>query len=123
MVLFSVAVWMAILIYAYLPQRYTEFSQDSCRQSSIAEVFFLGTPFIAAWVLAEGGPSGIFVLFIFLAVPILIVLAWLIAIFLRRDEIWPSGRTGCCDPRYSKVWYVCSCRQKVQCANFVPGGW
>ena len=49
MVFFSAAVWTAILVYAYLPQPYAKFAQDSCRWTSIAEFAFLGSPFLALW--------------------------------------------------------------------------
>ncbi|KAF9645472.1 hypothetical protein BDM02DRAFT_3271660, partial [Thelephora ganbajun] len=64
MVLLSVGIWTAILIYAYLPQQHTKFAQDTCR-GSIVENVFLGAPFIFAWALA------------------------IVAIFRRRKDIWP----------------------------------
>ena len=97
---FSVAVWVAILIYAYLPRRYTGFAQDSCG-SSPAEAFFLGTPFVYAWLLAIAGKGGILLLFSFLAIPILVALAWVVAIFNRRHDIWGGEPYR---PRFSKVW-------------------
>ena len=102
MVFFSVFVWTAILIYAYLPQKYTKFAQDTCRGSSIAESVFLGAPFIFAWALALVGPTGVLVLFLFLLIPILVAIAWVIAIVRRRKEIWPSDRPW--RPRFGKVW-------------------
>ena len=102
MTFFSVAVWIAILVYAYLPQRHTEFIQDSCHGETLAEAFFLGTPFVYAWVLATAGKAGILLLFSFLAIPILIAFAWVVAIIRRRDKIWPPGRPY--RPRFGKVW-------------------
>jgi hypothetical protein len=102
MVFFSMFVWFAILIYAYLPQKYTKFAQDTCRGSSVAEVVFLAAPFIFAWALAEAGPAGIFVLFLFLLIPIILVVAWIVAIVRRRKEIWPPGEPW--RPRFGKVW-------------------
>ena len=102
MVFFSVFVWTAILIYAYLPQKYTKFAQDTCRGSSVAEGVFLGAPFIFAYALAELGATGVFVLFLFLLIPILIAIAWVVAIIRRRKEIWPPGQPW--RPRFGKVW-------------------
>lgn len=86
-VFLSVAAWILLLIYAYLPQSYTKFSQVSCRGTTFAEVFFLGAPFIFAWVLAGGGAVGFAYLFAYLVIPILVALGWVMAIFLKR-RIW-----------------------------------
>lgn len=102
MVFFSMGVWVAILIYAYLPHHLTKFSQDTCRGSSIAEGVFLGAPFIFAWALAQLGPTGVFVLFLFLTIPIVVAIAWVVAIVRRRKEIWPPGQPW--KPRFGKVW-------------------
>lgn len=102
MVFLSLFVWVAILIYAYLPQKYTKFAQDTCRGSSIAEVVFLGAPFVFAWALARAGPGGVFVLLLFLLIPIVVVIAWIVAIVRRRKEIWPPGQPW--RPRFGKVW-------------------
>lgn len=102
MVFLSVAVWIAILVYAYLPQGHTKFSQDTCRGSSLAELVFLLAPIVAAVGLALNGAAGIFVLFMVLAIPIFIVIAWIVAIIRRRKEIWPPGKPY--RPRFAKVW-------------------
>ncbi|KAF9781550.1 hypothetical protein BJ322DRAFT_230258 [Thelephora terrestris] len=102
MVFLSVAIWTAALIYVYLPQRFTNFAQDSCRGSSAVEAFFLGAPFVYAWALTTLGPAGILILFIFLAIPILIIFAWFVAIIRRRREIWASS--GVCCASFGKVW-------------------
>ena len=98
MVFFSVAVWFAILVYAYIP--HAKFAQDSCRGSSVAESFFLGAPFIFAWDLAMRGKVGVLVLF--LATPILVIVAWVFAIIRKRKEIWPPGKAR--RLRFGKVW-------------------
>ena len=100
MVLFSVGVWIAILIYAYLPDNRAKFAQDSCRGSTIAEGIFLGAPFVFAWALAATGSAGVLVLF--LMIPILVVVAWIAVIIRRRKEIWPPGEPY--RPRFGKVW-------------------
>lgn len=112
MVFFSVGVWIAILVYAYLPHHLTKFSQDACRKTSVAEVFFLGAPFIFVWAAATTpGAAGIFVLLII--APVLVIAAWVFAIIYKRKEIWPPGERY--RPRFGKVWWVhpCIC-QKAQ---------
>lgn len=99
---FALGVWTVILVYAYLPQQHTKFAQDACKGSSVAESGFLGTPIIFLVVLAESGGVGVLALFIFLMVPIVIVIAWVVAIVLRRKEIWPPGQPW--RPRFGKVW-------------------
>jgi hypothetical protein len=100
LVLLSVGIWIAILVYAYLPEKHTKFAQDSCRGSSIAESVFLGAPFVFAWALAVTGSAGVLVAF--LMIPILIVVAWIAAIIRRRKEIWLPGQPY--KPRFGKVW-------------------
>ena len=100
MVLLSVGIWIAILVYAYLPDDRAKFSQDSCRGSTIAEGVFLGAPFIFAYALAATGAAGVLVLF--LTIPILVILAWVIVIVRRKKEIWPPGEPY--RPRFGKVW-------------------
>ena len=102
LVFLSIGIWTAILVYAYLPQNHTKFAQDTCRGSSIAEGVFLGAPIIAAVALAIAGPTGIFVLFLSLLIPVLAAVAWVVAIIRRRKEIWPPGEPW--RPRFGKVW-------------------
>ena len=100
MVFFAVSIWTSILVYAYLPQRYTKFSQDSCRWYSAAEEFFLGAPFVWAYSLVYFG--GRVTLFLFLLIPTFIIAAWAVAIIRRRKEIWPPDQPW--RPRFGKVW-------------------
>jgi len=102
MVFFSVAIWTAILIYAYLPPERTKFSQDTCRMMSNAEGAFLLLPIVLVISLAEQGPVGVLYFFMLLAAPILIAVAWAVAITRRRKEIWPPGEPY--RPRFGKVW-------------------
>ena len=101
MMFFAVSVWTAILIHAYLPQRYTKFSQDSCQPwDTPAEQFFLGVLFVWAYDLLHlGGPVA---LFLFLLIPTFIIVAWAVAIIQRRKEIWPPDQPW--RPRFGKVW-------------------
>jgi hypothetical protein len=103
MVFFSVAVWMAILVYAYLPIGDTKFLQRSCSKDSLVKTFFLWSPFLYAWDLATNGSNGIAALFLLLTIPILIAFAWIIAIIRRRREIWDeSSRSFCAG--FGEVW-------------------
>lgn len=102
LVFLSIGAWIAILVYAYLPSSHTKFAQEACRGSSVAEGFFLGAPFIYAYALVTVGPAGILLLFLFLMIPILIAIAWVVAIIRRRKEIWPPGKPW--RPRFGKVW-------------------
>jgi len=100
LVFLSLVVWIAILVYAYLPRRYTKFAQDSCRWASIAEEFFLGSPFAFVRFLADNERFGSLVAFI--ALPVVVVAAWVFAIVRKRKEIWPPGEPY--RPRFGKVW-------------------
>ena len=102
LVFFSVASWIPILVDIYLPHSFTMFSQESCRGQSYAERWFLGTPLILGFTLAADGPGGVWVLLMFLAIPILVAIAWIVAIGLKRREIWPPGQPH--KPRFGKVW-------------------
>lgn len=66
------------------------------------EAFLLGAPFVFARIWARAEPAGIPPLFTFLAIPILVALGWVVAIFLRRDEIWPPGQS--CGARFHTIW-------------------
>jgi hypothetical protein len=99
-VFFSVAVWIAILVYAYLPRHYTKFAQDSCRWDSVAEAFFLGSPLIFPIALASAKLYGDLVAF--LALPVIVIIAWVFAIVRKRKEIWPPGEPY--RPRFGRVW-------------------
>ena len=98
----SVLFWVGILIYTYLPHKHPRFAQDSCRGTTLAENFFLGTPFVIAWALMQEGGAGILVLLVFLAVPILVALSWIFAIVRKRNAIWPPGEP--LKPRFGRVW-------------------
>ena len=100
MVFFAMSVWTAILVYAYLPQKYTKFSQASCHRTSAAEDFFLGAPiFYALFLMDLRGPVASFLILLILTC---IIIAWIIAIIRERKEIWPSDQPW--RPRFCKVW-------------------
>ncbi|KAF9781525.1 hypothetical protein BJ322DRAFT_1076724 [Thelephora terrestris] len=100
LVFFSLAVWITILVYAYLPRKYTKFTQDSCRWDTVAENFFLGSPFVWAVALARSKSFGDLVAF--LALPVIVIVAWVFAIVRKRKEIWPPGELY--RPRFGRVW-------------------
>lgn len=99
-VFFSVGIWIAVLVYAYLPRHLTTFAQESCRGTTEAEELFLGAPFI--YLVAFAVDGGVEALIIFLAVPILVVVAWVFAIIRRRREIWPANEPY--KAKFGKVW-------------------
>ena len=66
------------------------------------EAFFLGTPFVFAWGLIRQGKDGIFLLFFFLAIPILIAFAWVVAVVRKSHKIWTPGEPY--RPRFGEVW-------------------
>lgn len=98
----SVLFWVGILIYTYLPHKHPRFAQDSCRGTTLAENFFLGTPFVIAWALMQEGGAGVLVLLVFLAIPIIVALSWIFAILRKRHDIWPPGAP--LRPRFGRVW-------------------
>lgn len=66
------------------------------------EAFFLGTPFVFAWVLAKQGSDGVVILLIFLMVPITVGWFWVRATLATSDEIWPPDEDW--KPRFREVW-------------------
>ena len=102
MVFFAVSVWIAIIVYTYLPQNYTKFSQYSCHESPVMQLFFLGVPFYYAYASLSIGGFWVLIFLVFLLIPILIAIAWVVAIIWRRKEIWPPGQPW--RPRFGKVW-------------------
>jgi len=88
-VLLAAAIWIALSIYSYLPGSAPHFAQASCRPQPLLLNFFLLTP-ISVGIMERAdvpwlGPV--------IAVPFfLIILAWVVAILLKRRIIWPPGR-------------------------------
>jgi hypothetical protein len=97
-VLLAAAIWIALTIYSYLPGNAPHFAQASCRPQSLLLNFFLLTP-ISVGIMDRKelpwlGPV--------IAIPFfLILLAWVIAIFLKRHIIWPRG-----EPYRPNFWRV-----------------
>ena len=106
LVLLAGAVWLGILIFAYLPKDENRFAQASCKGRSVMDFFYLFVPFLYIGVYASLGIAYPAVIF---AVPFVMVIAsWAIAISLRKKEIWPPGEPY--RPRFIKVWSVHSVR-------------
>ena len=101
-VLLAGSAWLAIFIYAYLPKGVDRFAQASCKGRSVMESFYLIVPFLYIVVYTEAGIA--YPLVIFLLPVLSMVIAWIIAIYLRRKEIWPPGEPY--RPRFVKVWSV-----------------
>lgn len=101
-VLFAGASWLGILIYAYLPRGVEHFAQASCKGRSVTDNFYLFVPFLYIIVYASLGDPYPAIIF---AVPLaLMIAAWVVAIILKRKEIWPPGQSY--RPRFIKVWSV-----------------
>ena len=100
-VLIGFVIWIALAIYIILPNHLSNFTQISCDQQTqqvlIKYFFFLpivlfvsGFSPLVQWVLS---------------LPIqLAIFSWIIAIWLRRRQIWPRGEKY--SPRFWTVWWV-----------------
>lgn len=89
--------WLALFIYAYLPRGVRHFAQASCKGRSVTEGFYLTVPFLYLQALGE------IYLDVLFALPfVILTIAWIAAIVLRREEIWPPGLPY--SPRFVKVW-------------------
>jgi len=105
-VLLAGATWMGIFIYAYLPNNGERFAQASCKGRSVMDAFYLIVPFLYMAAFISLGIAYPVVLFVLPFV--LVIVAWIIAILLRKDEIWPPGEPH--RRRFVKVWSVDSAR-------------
>ena len=108
-VLLAGAAWLAIFIYTYLPKAQERFAQASCKGRSVMEFFYLIVPFV--YLAAFISVHYIYPLVLFLLPVFAMIAAWIIAIYLRREEIWPPGEPY--RPRFVKVWsviFVCAAR-------------
>jgi hypothetical protein len=97
-VLVAAAIWTTLTIFSFLPKSAPHFSQNSCQPRPLLLNFFLITPFSVA--IEEGqehpwvGPV--------VALPlVMIIVAWVTAILLRRHIIWPPG-----EPYRVNFWKV-----------------
>lgn len=97
-VLFAAVMWIGLTIYSFLPQNASHFAQASCRPQPLLLNFFLITPI--SFSIMKGGQTPW--LGAAVATPLfLIVLAWVAAILLKRNIIWPRG-----EPYRFNFWKV-----------------
>lgn len=88
-VLLSAAIWIALTAYTFLPQNARNFAQASCKPQPLLLNFFLLTPISVGFMKRHQEPW----LGVVVAIPLfLIVLAWVVAILLKRHVIWPRGQ-------------------------------
>ena len=98
LVLFAAAIWTALTIFSFVPHNTTRFSQQSCQPRPLVLNFFLITPISVGLEERHEKPW----LGAVIALPLfLIILAWVIAILLKRHDIWPPGK-----PYRVKFWCV-----------------
>jgi hypothetical protein len=105
------AAWLAILIYAYLPKGVIHFAQASCKGRSVTELFYLVVPFL--YIIDYAALGIVYPAVLFAAPGIILTVAWIVAIYRRREEIWPPGTPY--RPRIVKVWYVTSALTIFRC--------
>ena len=87
-VLLAAAIWLALTIYSFLPQNASNFAQASCKPQPQLLNFFLITPISVGFMERKEKPW----LGVVVAIPLLlIVVAWVVAILLKREVIWPRG--------------------------------
>ena len=92
--------WLGIFIYAYLPKGVDHFAQASCKGRSVTEGFYLIVPFQYMQAYADE----VYPIVLFTLALVLMVAAWIVAIFRKKTEIWPPGEPY--RPRFVKVWSV-----------------
>ena len=102
-VLLAGAAWLGIFIYAYLPKGVDHFAQASCKGRSVMEFFYIVVPFVYLWDRTANEHLA-YPLVLFLIPMLSMIAAWVIAIYLRKREIWPPGQPY--RPRFIKVWSV-----------------
>lgn len=97
-VLLAALIWVALTIHPFLSRNAAHFAQRSCQPRPLLLNFFLLTPMTVGIELGEDHPW----VAVVVALPIfLIILAWVTAILLKRQVIWPPG-----EPYRVKFWTV-----------------
>jgi hypothetical protein len=97
-VMLAAVIWIALTIYTFLPQNAQRFAQSSCKPQPPLLNFFLITPISVGIMKGDQKPW----LGPVVATPLFfLVLAWVIAILLKRHIIWPRG-----EPYRFNFWKV-----------------
>ncbi|KAF9653696.1 hypothetical protein BDM02DRAFT_3107670 [Thelephora ganbajun] len=97
-VLFAAAIWIALTTYSFIPQNAPRFAQGSCKPRPLILNFFLVTPISIGIMERKEKPW----LGVVVALPLfLVILAWVVAILLKRHTIWPPG-----EPYRFNFWKV-----------------
>jgi len=97
-VLFAMLMWISLLAYILLPSSISDFGQEDCEQGNEVVLRFYFLPIL----IFMNSPLWIELL---IAFPFfLTALAWLIALWLRRREIWPRQEPWRPNPR--RAWYA-----------------
>jgi len=103
LVLSAAAIWTALTIYSFVPHNALRFAQQSCQPRPLLLNFFLITPISVGLGARHEKPW----LGVVIAIPLfLIILAWVTAILLKRDVIWPPGEPY--RVKFWEVWWVFS---------------
>ena len=89
--------WIGLFVYVTLPSHLANFQQGSCERGNNVVKYFFALPLLlfvdmVAWKQCLA------------ALPfVLSIIAWVVAIIIRRREIWPQG--GGYSPRFLRnVW-------------------
>jgi len=101
-ILLAGSLWLGLFIFVYLPKGVDRFAQASCKNTSVIESFFLIVPLLFMGVGATAGL--IYPVVLFTLIMLSMIVTWIVAIYLRRKEIWPPGEPY--RPRFVKVWSV-----------------
>jgi len=96
MVFFAVAMWFSIIVYTSMESKKNNFTQKSCRSSTMQELFLRVTlnPLEIGLVLILLSP--------WFVLTIIATFLWFISIVLVRKEIWPPGEQY--RPKFVTVW-------------------
>ncbi len=101
MMLFAGALWIALLIYVFVPPHLTHYAQKSC-EGSYAIVSHL---YVVPFMLLKSAARGSLWLTLLMTIPpAATIIGWIAALILQRKVIWPSGQRW--SPQFRRVWYV-----------------
>jgi len=97
-VLIAMGFWIGLFIYVTLPSHLSSFQQESCEQGNNVVKYFFALPLLLfvdmpVWSQVLAASPFLFT-----------IIAWVVAIVLRRQEIWPQGKSY--RPHFLDVWRV-----------------